>query len=62
MKDLSTYLTTAPEELIMQCIALSRAALDTEDAGYRESLLYVLIDKQFNLAKVLGALSNEDFS
>ncbi|GAA5107542.1 hypothetical protein GCM10023211_08770 [Orbus sasakiae] len=62
MKDLSTYLTTQPEELIIQCIAITRAALNTEDASDRESLLYVLIDKQSSLAKILGALSDEDFN
>lgn len=61
MKDLSNYLTTEPEELIMQCIAITRAILSIHDMGYRESLLYVLIDRQFSLAKALGVLSDDDF-
>lgn len=57
MKDLAGYITQAPDELIMQCIAITRAALNTEDAGFRETLLYVAFDKQLQLAKALGTIN-----
>lgn len=60
MKDLASYITQEPDELIMQCIAMTRAALNTDDAGFRETLLYAVFDKQIILAKVLGALNDND--
>lgn len=56
MKDLANYITKEPDELIIQCIAMTKAALNTEDISCREALLYALIDKQIILAKVLEAL------
>ncbi|WP_392560370.1 hypothetical protein [Orbus mooreae] len=60
MKDLANYITHEPNELIMQCIATTRSAIDTTDAGFRETLLYVLIDRQLQLALALGALDEHD--
>lgn len=60
MKDLASYITQESDELIMQCIAMTRAALNTDDAGFRETLLYAVFDKQIILAKVLGALNDND--
>ncbi|OTQ34643.1 hypothetical protein [Gilliamella apis] len=60
MKDLASYITQEPDELIMQCIAMTRAALNTDDAGFRETLLYAVFDKQIILAEVLGALNDND--
>ncbi|WP_392562165.1 hypothetical protein RHO12_01365 [Orbus sturtevantii] len=60
MKDLADYLTKSPDELIMQCIAITRAALNTNDTGFRETLLYAVFDKQINLAIALGALDDND--
>ena len=62
MKDLANYITNEPNELIMQCIATTRAAIDTTDAGFRETLLYVLFDRQIQLAKSLGALDEFDIN
>ncbi|WP_392558309.1 hypothetical protein [Orbus mooreae] len=60
MKNLADYITQAPDELIMQCIAMTRAAINTDEAGFRETLLYAVFDKQINLAKILGALDDND--
>lgn len=60
MKDLASYITQEPDELIMQCIAMTRVALNTDDAGFREILLHAVFDKQIILAKVLGALNDND--
>lgn len=62
MKDLSSYISQVPDELIMQCIATTRAAIDTNDTSFRETLLYVLIDRQLQLAIALGALDEHDMN
>lgn len=62
MKALANYITQEPDELIMQCIAITRAALNTDEAGFRETLLYVVLDKQLALAKALGALDDNDLN
>lgn len=62
MKALANYITKEPDELIMQCLAITRAALNTDEAGFREALLYAVFDKQISLAKILGALDDNDLS
>lgn len=60
MKALANYIIQKPDELIMQGLTITRAALNTNEVNFRETLLYVLFDKQLALTKASGALGNDD--
>lgn len=48
------------DELVKQCMAITEAALNTEHPTQRKLLLYVLSEKQKELAEKLAGITVED--